>query len=158
MIHEFQPIPGDTSHDYYEVTTQSTAERDRFLRAFPDGVPDTHEMVLEWTAPNKFRIGCRPKAVAMAAGRADSLVRRVAEIVDVKRRELMKLTQAQLREEAAKLGILEGLPGGIAKADMVSHLIATLGERGLLDPKHDALDEVDQDEEDELAGLDAGQR
>lgn len=134
MIRENRPIPGDSSHDEMILVMQSSGERDMYQRVFPNPIPDTHELFAEWDPTNmQVRVGVRPRLVAEVAGRAEILSRRLTTAVDGVRKELEKLSKADLETRAAELGIADKIPGSATKAQMVAEIVKRMDEEGLLE-------------------------
>lgn len=135
MLHELIPQTGiDSEHDRSLWIMQSTSERDRFLRAFPNPIPDTHEMACEWDETGmRLTFVCRPREVALVAGRAASLSRRLSEAVDRARKDLDQLKKEDLLARAAELGLGDQIPGAATKAQIIGQILKRMDEEGLLE-------------------------
>lgn len=147
MIRETQPQPDDSSHDRMIFVMQSARERDEYARTFPNPIPDTHELTATWDDTGMHLVlALRPRVEAQIAGRAArtrGAGGRLAEVVNAARKELDKLTKADLMIKAAEYGLGDKLPSSATKPEIIAQVLRRMDEEGHLDPE---ADEEDDDE------------
>jgi hypothetical protein len=135
---ERDQVPLDGSHDKLVCKMQSTTERDRHQRVFPDPMPSTHRLAYRWTDEMQYEVYLEPRPELVnrpAPPQADP--EEPAANSEERRAQLMRKNDNELSTRAAELGLNKNTGYRGSKAQRVALILAR--EQAKAEPHEDEL-------------------